>query len=83
MKSVKIATLATVVRLHAGHVRGENPPGSRYAVKELTYKCFETPVNCVGNVKREAPTGTLKDKIALKHLSTVWVLSGEMHLPIH
>ena len=27
--------LANVVRLRAGHVRGENSPGSRYVVKEL------------------------------------------------
>ena len=35
MKSVKIAALARVVRLCAGHVRGENSLGSRYVMKEL------------------------------------------------
>ena len=35
LKSVKIATLATVVWLHTGHVKGENSPGSRYVVKAL------------------------------------------------
>ena len=36
LKSVKMATSATVVRLHAGHVRGETSPGSRYVMKEWT-----------------------------------------------
>ena len=31
-----MATSATVVRLHAGHVRGETSPGSRYVMKEWT-----------------------------------------------
>ena len=35
LTSVKIATSATVVRLRAGHLRGENSLGSRYVVKEL------------------------------------------------
>ena len=35
LKSVKIAMSATVVRLSAGHIRGENSSGSRYIVKDL------------------------------------------------
>ena len=35
MKSVEIAMSATVVRLRAGHVRGENSLRNRYVVKKL------------------------------------------------
>ena len=35
-KGPKIATSATVVRLRAGHGRGENSPASESVVKELT-----------------------------------------------
>ena len=37
-KGSKIATSATVVRLHAGHGRGENSPASESVVKELNIK---------------------------------------------
>ena len=36
LKSVETATLATVSRPRAGHLRGENSPNSRYVIKELS-----------------------------------------------
>ena len=39
-ENVKIATLATVVRLCADHFKGGNSPSSKYVMKELMVSFF-------------------------------------------